>query len=96
MSGDFKVNFGALDTAAADIQGGGRNLAARLEELDRQLAPLRSDWTGAASESYVQAKAKWSRSIEDMNNILAEMGRAVTNSRTGYDGAEKNNSNLFT
>lgn len=96
MSGDFKVTYGALDTAAADIAGAGKNLQSRLAELDQSLAPLRSDWTGAASESYTQAKAKWTQAIEDMNNLLADLGRAVQSSSGGYQEAEKRNSGLFT
>ncbi|MGQ0631840.1 MAG: WXG100 family type VII secretion target [Sporichthyaceae bacterium] len=95
MAGDFKVNFGALDTAAMDIQGAGKNLAARLQQLDQSLAPLRSDWTGAASESYAQSKAKWTRSIEEMQILLSDIGRAVQASGGGYNDAEKRNSGLF-
>lgn len=89
--GDFKVNFGALETAAADIGGSGRALQNRIDELDRALQPLQVDWTGAASESYQQARAKWTQAIGDMNNLLGEVGRAVTQSGSGYTDAERNN-----
>lgn len=95
MSGNFKVNFGALDTAAADIKSSGRALESRLDELDRQLAPLRSDWTGAASESYAQSKAQWTKAIQDMNLLLGDIGNAVTQSGQGYSGAESSNNNLW-
>jgi early secretory antigenic target protein ESAT-6 len=89
--GDFKVNFAALETAASDISAAGRQLQSRLDELDRSLQPLQSDWTGAASESYQQARAKWTQAIGDMNNLLTEVGRAVTQSGSGYTDAERNN-----
>lgn len=95
MSGDFKVSFGALEMAAQDIAGAGKNLQSRLTELDNSLRPLQSDWTGAASESYVQAKARWTQAIVDMNNLLADIGRAVQSSSGGYQDAEKRNSGLF-
>jgi WXG100 family type VII secretion target len=89
--GDFKVNFAALDTAAADINAAGRALQARLDDLDRSLQPLQADWTGAASESYQQARAKWTQAIGDMNTLLGEVGRAVQESGAGYTDAERNN-----
>jgi len=93
---EFKVNFGALDTAAADIAGAGKALQSRLDELDRALSPLRSDWTGAASESYAQSKAQWSAAIADMNQLLNEIGQAVQASGGSYQDTEKSNTTMWT
>lgn len=90
-SGELKVNFGALDTAAGDIRNRANAIQARLDQLDRDLAPLRADWTGSASESYQQAKAKWTAAITDMQALLAEVGSAVAESNTVYQGADRTN-----
>lgn len=95
MSGDFKVSFGALDTAAADIAASGKALQSRLDDLDRSLAPLRSDWTGEASESYQRSRAQWTQAISDMNTLLGDIGRAVGQSSSGFSGSEKSNSGRF-
>ena len=58
-AGELKVNFGGLDAAAADIQASANQIEGRLDALESELAPLRSDWTGSASSSYQQAKAKF-------------------------------------
>lgn len=92
---EFKVNFGALDTAAADIAGAGKALQSRLDELDNQLAPLRSDWTGAASESYAQSKAQWTKAIVEMNELLQQIGQAVRASGGSYQDTEKSNSTMW-
>ena len=55
----LKVEFGALDTAAADIGTRANQIEARLNQLDADLAPLRADWTGEASAAYQSAKATW-------------------------------------
>lgn len=88
---DFTVEFGALDAAAQNIKGRVKALETRLNELDRQLAPLRSDWTGSASEAYEQTRANWSREIGRMNDLLTRIGQAVELSRAGFAQAEQDN-----
>lgn len=91
MAGEMKVDFGGLDAAAADIQGSARQIEGRLSQLDGELAPLRSDWTGAASEAYQVAKAQWTRAITDMQQLLAQVGSAVSTSNAEYQAAERAN-----
>ena len=90
-AGELKVTFGALDTAAADIQTSANQIRSRLDQLDSELAPLRADWTGAASEAYQTAKAEWTRAITDMQALLAQIGTAVNQSNADYQSAERAN-----
>lgn len=92
---EFKVNFAAVDTAAADIRQSGRGIRDRLDRLDQDLAPLRADWTGAASEAYTQAKDQWTRAITEMNQLLDEIGQAVGNSGSGYGDMEKSTTQMW-
>ncbi len=87
----MKVTFGALDTAAADIGARAGSIRSRLDQLDGELAPLRADWTGAASESYQRAKAEWTAAITDMQALLAEVGAKVSQSNADYQAAESQN-----
>ncbi|WP_379600598.1 WXG100 family type VII secretion target [Quadrisphaera sp. GCM10027208] len=91
MAGEMKVNFGGLDAAAADIQASARQIESRLAQLDSELAPLRSDWTGAASDAYHVARSEWSRAITDMQQLLAQVGTAVSTSNAEYQAAERAN-----
>jgi WXG100 family type VII secretion target len=90
-AGQLKVTFGALDTAAGDIQGSANQIQGRLDQLDSELAPLRADWTGQASEAYQTAKAEWTRAMTDMQALLAQVGSAVTQSNSDYQSAERTN-----
>ncbi len=91
----FKANFGAIDAAAADIQTGANGIETRLQEMDQSLQPLRADWTGAASESYAQAKAQWTTAISDMKQLLVDIGRAVAEGNADYQLAENRNAQRF-
>jgi WXG100 family type VII secretion target len=90
-AGELKVNFGGLDAAAADIQASANQIEGRLDQLEQELSPLRSDWTGAASASYQQAKAKWDAAIRDMKLLLADVGTAVNTSNSDYQATENAN-----
>jgi WXG100 family type VII secretion target len=90
-SGHFKVQFGALDAAAGDVQASADHLNSRLDQLDSELAPLRSDWTGSASEAYHHAKSEWTSAISDMQRLLIQIGSAVAASNAEYQSAERTN-----
>jgi WXG100 family type VII secretion target len=94
-AGELKVNFGGLDTAAADIMGSSNQIEGRLDQLESELAPLRADWTGSASESYQAAKAKWDAGMTDMKALLAEIGQAVTSSNGDYQSTESANASRW-
>lgn len=90
-AGELKVNFGGLDAAASDIMASANQIEGRIDALESELAPLRSDWTGAASESYQQAKVKWDQGMADMKALLADIGTAVTSSNSDYQATESQN-----
>ncbi len=94
-AGELKVNFGSLDAAAADIRASANQIEGRLDALESELAPLRSDWTGSASSAYQQAKAKWDAGMADMKVLLAEIGTAVTTSNSDYQSTENSNTSRW-
>lgn len=94
-AGELKVNFGSLDTAAADISASANQIEGRIDALESELAPLRSDWTGSASSAYQQAKTKWDAGMADMKALLAEIGTAVTTSNSDYQSTESQNTSRW-
>lgn len=88
---DLKVDFGALSTASADISTGANKIQSQLDQMDSSLQPLRADWSGSASEAYQSAKSQWTQAINDMKQLLAEIGSAVSNSHDEYHAGEQKN-----
>jgi early secretory antigenic target protein ESAT-6 len=91
----IRVNHAGLDTAAADLMQGVKNIDDRLNRLESELAPLRSDWDGQAQQAYHAAKAKWDTAITEMRNILQETSAAVSQSNADYSAADKRGAAAF-
>lgn len=91
----FKANFEGIATAGSDIVGGANKIEQQLAEMDSRLRPLQSDWTGAASESYEQARATWTTTIGEMKQLLAEIGAAVSQSGQDYQATDAANARRF-
>lgn len=90
-SGNLKVQFGSLETAAGDIAGSANKLEARIDTLESELAPMRSSWEGEAQAAYIACKAKWDQGMRDIKALLAEIGTAVSQSNSDYMATEKAN-----
>ncbi|MBC9734245.1 WXG100 family type VII secretion target [Nocardioides marmotae] len=91
----IRVNHAGLDTAAADLMQAVKNIDDRLNRLESELAPLRSDWDGQAQQAYHVAKQKWDGAITEMRNILTQTSQAVSQSNTDYAAADKRGAASF-
>lgn len=92
---EVRVDFGALGTGAAGIQATYRSLDGTLQNLESQLAPMVTSWTGDAREAYFVQKKKWEDASAAMALILQQMGQAVDQANTNYQAAETSNRNLW-
>ena len=84
----LRVNHAGLDTAADDLARAVKQIDDRLNRLESELAPLRSDWTGNAQQAYVVAKTKWDNAMQEMKALLADTSAAVVNSNAEYRAAD--------
>jgi 6 kDa early secretory antigenic target len=95
MSDEVRVNFEALSSGASGIQATYRALQGTLENLESQLAPMVSTWSGDAREAYFQQKGRWEEASTAIAGILAQMGQAVEEAHSNYTGAETANRNIW-
>ena len=84
----LRVNHAGLEAAAQDLATTVKQIDDRLNRLESELAPLRSDWTGNAQQSYVVAKTKWDTAMQEMKTLLADTSAAVVNSNAEYRAAD--------
>ena len=91
----IRVQHAALDQAAADMFDTVKRIDERMNKLEDELAPLKSDWHGNAQQAYTTAKAKWDWAIQEMRDLLDESHKTVYQSNAEYMAADKRGAAQF-
>jgi 6 kDa early secretory antigenic target len=91
----LRVNHTGLDTAAQDLCATVKEIDDRLNRLESELAPLRSDWVGNAQQAYASAKARWDAAILGMKDLLDQTSQAVRQSNAEYLAADRRGAASF-
>lgn len=91
----LRVNHAGLDTAAQDLHATVKEIEDRMNRLESELAPLRSDWTGNAQAAYTSAKAKWDGAIQEMKDLLDQTSQTVYQSNADYKAADQRGAAAF-
>ncbi len=95
MTGELRVNHGGLDVASQDLAAAVKAIDDRLNRLEAELEPLRSDWSGEAQQSYLAAKAQWDGAMQEMRAILAQTSANVAQSNHDYLSADRRGASAF-
>jgi WXG100 family type VII secretion target len=91
----LRVDHAALEQTADDLAAVVSRMRARLDQLEAELAPLRTGWVGEAQRSYVVAKARWDRAVEEMRALLATVSDQVRCSDAAYRAADLRGARAF-
>jgi early secretory antigenic target protein ESAT-6 len=91
----IRVQHAALDQAAQDMYQTVKDIDDRMNRLEDELAPLKSDWHGNAQQAYTTAKAKWDWAIQEMRDLLDESHRTVYQSNAEYQAADRRGAAQF-
>lgn len=84
----LRVQHAGLDQAAEDMYATVKRMDERLNRLERELAPLRSDWSGSQQQAYDVAKRQWDDAMQEMRDLLDESRRTVYESNQEYRNAD--------
>ena len=91
----LRVQHSALDQAASDMHQTVKDIDDRINRLESELEPLRSQWAGHAQAAYVRAKATWDRAILEMRDLLDESHRTVYESNAEYQAVDRRGAARF-
>ena len=91
----LRVNHAGLDNAAPDLSTAVKEIDDRMNRLEGELAPLKSDWSGNAQASYHAAKAKWDAAIQEMRDLLDQTSQTVYQSNAEYRAADQRGAASF-
>jgi WXG100 family type VII secretion target len=94
-SDSVSVKFEAVSSVEARIGTTLKNLTSELSDLEGKLNPIQAHWTGAAREAYGVDKKKWDDAADDMNKVLAQMQKAVSDAHETYVQVNNKTKNLF-
>ena len=81
---EIVVDYTALSAAETSLAGSQRTIAAALQALNSDLAPLLATWEGDGKEAYLVQQTKWNTESENLNLTLAAIHAAVGSANSGY------------
>jgi early secretory antigenic target protein ESAT-6 len=91
----LRVDHAGLDQAADDLMAVVDRIGARMNQLDAELGPLRSQWVGEAQRAYTVAKARWDGAIEEMRDLLRQASQQVAQANADYRAADARGARAF-
>ncbi|CAA9372269.1 MAG: protein of unknown function DUF909 [uncultured Nocardioides sp.] len=91
----IQVQHGKLEMGAADVMQAAKDIENRLDQLESDLNPLSSDWSGNAKLAYRDAKAKWDQAMTEMITLLQQASQGVDSSNAEYRAADQRGAGRF-
>ena len=84
----LRVNHAGLDTAAQDLYAAVKGIDDRMDRLESELAPLKSDWSGHAQTAYLRPRPSGT-ALQEMRDLLDHTSRTVYQSNAEYKAADQ-------
>ena len=78
-----------MEQGRADFQRTYASLASEIDQLESQLAPNLSEWTGSAQQAFHEAHLTWSAAMANMQSALGQIAQAIGAANENYQNAEK-------
>ena len=92
---EILVTFSAIQAAQSDVSTTSTNINSELSDLKAFLAPMVATWSGTAAENYQAKQRQWDEAATELNNILAQIGRALGSAGDDFATAESSNANIW-
>src|SRR5262249_34681805 len=91
----LRVDHAGLAAAADDLMRIVDRIDARLQSLERDLAPLRTSWVGDAQQAYTVAQARWDAAVREMRDLLRNTAQHVAAANDAYRAADLRGARAF-
>ena len=94
MSGqNIKVGSAGLDTLIQDMVKGVNDLKTKVSDMESDLKPYMSEWEAGAKGAFEDVKKNWNREVQDLNELLLDIKKAVEQSTESPLAGELKNTN---
>jgi early secretory antigenic target protein ESAT-6 len=81
----MSVSTAQVQGLSQSLQSRAKQIAAILEDLERQIQVLQSSWDGKARDAYQQAQRQWTTQANRLQQLAADIARATGEIASGYD-----------
>jgi early secretory antigenic target protein ESAT-6 len=94
-NGQLTFNFPAVQATAQTITTHANMLVQQLEDLDHMLQPLIQSWDSATKDQYYAQQLAWATAMQDIEQILAEVGYKLNTAYEEFLATEISNAALW-
>lgn len=91
MNDYTRVVFAAMEQGEADFKQTYSALVNEISSLNTQLQTNLSEWDGSARQAYTDAQAQWNIAMENMQQVLSQLGAVIGTANGGYQATEAAN-----
>lgn len=92
---NIKVGSGGLDTLIGDMVKGVNDLKTKVSDMESDLRPHMGEWEAGAKNAFEEVKKKWNTEVQDLNELLLDIKKAVEQSKEAYLAGELRNKNSW-
>ena len=89
------VNFGGMETGAANFGRVAKALETELNDLNAKVQKHFADWEGGAKQAYNDAQVMWRSTADSMNNLVVQLQNVIQTGHENYTNAESTNTKIW-
>lgn len=89
----IQLNYAQLEQASQELHTREQSIESQLADLERMLDQM--DWEGEDRNAYQGHKAQWNTAMDNLNEILVMISKAVDNAKMRYQETERRNMNSW-
>lgn len=91
----MKVDYGTIHQAASDCSNTHKFLQSEFSDLQQKINTLMQSWDGTAQGQYKILQDDWNKNFHEMATLLNRIAIALPQIADGYQGTEKDVTNLM-
>lgn len=84
-----------MDQLTERLQAGVNELTRILDHLNQEVATLRGNWTGSATDAYDRAQRQWTAQLREMNELLAQHRGTAHHAQEIFRDARRRNAEIW-
>lgn len=85
----IQLNYAQLEQSSQELHTREQSIESQLADLERMLDQM--DWEGEDQAAYQAHKQEWNQAMDNLNEILVMISKAVDNAKERYRETEMRN-----